>query len=496
MALPDTSLEEPNRLAGEVERPKLEPRDLEPVDLEPRDSGSRGSSGALRSEASQGDGAGGDGAGGDGGRDSTETGSPGEDSDGPPLLESGRFADVEDAIRAIAEGRVVIVVDDEDRENEGDFICSAERITPEIVNFMVTHGRGMYCVPLLPERAKQLDLAPAAPASTALQSTAFTVSCDHESCTTGISARERAATTLALASPTATAGEFRRPGHVHPLVAKEGGVLRRAGHTEAAVDLCRLAGLDPTGVLIEILDDDGEMARRDRLFEIARDHGLPMIKIEDLIRYRRSHEKLVTRIEDAQCDLPTRYGDLKVHAYRVQFESQEPIALVLGDLSQHEAPLVRMHSSCFTGDLLESLRCECGDQLHLALDRIRREGAGALVYLPQEGRGIGLVEKLRAYALQDRGFDTVEANVALGFRADQRDYGVGLQILKDLGLRKIRLLTNNPKKLDAFIRYGFDLEVVDQVPIVAEANDHNRRYLETKRLKMGHQLPDRSDSSS
>ncbi|MCZ6792877.1 MAG: GTP cyclohydrolase II [Planctomycetota bacterium] len=400
-----------------------------------------------------------------------------------------QFATVEEAVEAVRTGRVVIVVDDEDRENEGDFIAAAEIITPETVNFMTKYGRGMFCVPLLPERARLLELYPAVPDNRALQSTAFTVTCDLRTLKTGISAHERSDTTRALASRQSRPENFVRPGHVQPIVAKEGGVLRRAGHTEAAVDLCRLADLEPVGVLIEILDDDGEMARRDRLFEIAGEQGLPIITIEELIRYRRRHEKLVTRVADASCELPTRYGKFTVRAYQVQYENQEPVALVMGDLARSEAPLVRMHSSCFTGDLLESLRCECGDQLHLALQMIQSEGVGALVYLPQEGRGIGLVAKLRAYGLQDKGLDTVEANLALGFRADQRDYGVGIQILKDLGLTQVRLLTNNPKKLDAFICYGFDLKVVDQVPIVATANTYNERYLRTKKVKLGHNLP-------
>ncbi len=406
-----------------------------------------------------------------------------------PKMATKSFARIEEALEAIAQGRVVIVVDDEDRENEGDFICSAEKITPEIVNFMVTQGRGLLCVPMLPDRSRRLELHPASPENTALQSTAFTVSCDLRTVRTGISAPERAATCVALSSDSTKPEELVRPGHVHPITAKEGGVLRRAGHTEATVDLCRLAGLSPVGVLIEILDEDGTMARRDRLFDIAGEHDLPIITIEELIRYRRRNEKLVRRVKDATCRLPTRYGTFSVHPYEVEYEAQEPVAFVMGDLSHADIPLVRMHSSCFTGDLVESLRCECGDQLHMALSMIANEGVGALVYLPQEGRGIGLVEKFRAYHLQEQGLDTVEANLALGYRADQRDYGVGIQILKDLGLKKIRLLTNNPKKLDAFICYGYELEVVDQVPIVAPPNVHNERYLRTKKMKLGHNLP-------
>lgn len=397
------------------------------------------------------------------------------------------FSTIDEALRTLAGGGLIIVVDSEDREDEGDFICAAESVTPEAIHFMLRQGRGLLCVPLLPERAAALDLDLATTRNTALQSTAFTVTCDLQTLRTGISAFERTQTIRALASPRTRAEQLVQPGHIQPIIAMEGGVLRRAGHTEATVDLCRLAGKDPTGVLIEILDDDGHMARRNRLHEIAAEHDMPMITIEELIRFRMSHEKLVERT--ATCRLPTRYGAFTVHGYRVGHESLEPVALVMGDLERSRAPLVRVHSSCFTGDLLESLRCECGEQLHMALEMIAGEGVGALVYLPQEGRGIGLTEKLKAYALQDGGLDTVEANHALGFRADMRDYGVGVQILKDLGLERVRLLTNNPKKLDALIRYGYGLEVVDQVPIVANPNPHNEKYLRTKKLKMGHDLP-------
>ncbi|MDC0294152.1 GTP cyclohydrolase II, partial [Mariniblastus sp.] len=311
---------------------------------------------------------------------------------------------------------------------------------------------------------------------------------DHISAKTGITAEERATCVRAIADPNSSADDFQRPGHVHMLLAKRGGVLRRAGHTEAAVDLARMAGLAPAGVLCEILDDDGNRATRDRLMEIAESHGLCIITIEDLIAHRRVSEKLVS--QQATAKLPTRYGDFKIIAYRVQHESQEPIAIVMGEPDQQEqAPLVRMHSSCFTGDLIESLRCDCGDQLELALKMIAREGHGVLVYLPQEGRGIGLTEKIKAYALQDGGLDTVEANNALGHKADVRDYGVGIQILKDLGLHNVRLLTNNPKKTEAFNLRGFDLKVVDQVPILPPVNEHNEKYLATKRDKMGHELP-------
>jgi 3,4-dihydroxy 2-butanone 4-phosphate synthase/GTP cyclohydrolase II len=352
---------------------------------------------------------------------------------------------------------------------------------------MITHGRGQLCMPILPEVSRRLDLPPIVEDNTAPLGTAYTVPVDHRLARTGITAAERANTILAICDPKSVPTDFVRPGHLAPLVAKEGGVLRRAGHTEAAVDLARMAGLTPAGVLCEILNEAGDRANRDELSELAQRHKLPIITIEDLIAYRRVREKLVYR--KAEAKLPTRYGNGQIIAYGVEYETQEPVVYVLGDLSKSDAPLVRLHSSCFTGDLLESLRCDCGDQLHMALDMISREGCGVLVYLPQEGRGIGLVEKIKAYALQDEGMDTVEANIALGFKVDPRDYGVGIQLLKDLGLRKIRLLTNNPKKTDAFIYGGFDLEVVDQIPIVPPVHQHNERYLATKRDKMGHQLP-------
>ncbi|MCS7305799.1 MAG: 3,4-dihydroxy-2-butanone-4-phosphate synthase [Thermoguttaceae bacterium] len=397
---------------------------------------------------------------------------------------------IEAAIDAIAQGKVVIVMDDENRENEGDFICAAEKVTPEIVNFMITHGRGLLCVAVLPEVCERLDLPPIVEHNTAPLGTNFTVPVDHRSCRTGITAEERARTIRRLVDPTSQRHEFVRPGHVYPLRAMEGGVLRRAGHTEAAVDLARLAGLRPAGVLCEILNAQGDRASREELYQLADQFGMEIITIEDLIRFRRRSEKLVYRLAEAQ--LPTRYGICRIIAYGVKYENQHPLAIVLGDPASRSAPLVRLHSSCFTGDLLASLRCDCGDQLHLAMQMISQEGAGALIYLPQEGRGIGLIEKIKAYALQDQGLDTVEANLALGHQADCRDYGVGIQILKDLGLSKVRLLTNNPKKVDAFIYGGYDLEVVDQVPIVGPVHEHNRRYLAAKRDKLGHKLPDLS----
>ncbi len=397
------------------------------------------------------------------------------------------FSTIDAAVAAIARGEVVIVVDAEDRENEGDFVCAADAATPGIVNFMISRGRGQLCMSILPDVADRLELPMMCETNSTPLGTAFTVPVDHKTSKTGITAGERATTIAAILDPESRPNDFLRPGHLFPLVAKEGGVLRRAGHTEAAVDLARLAGRAPSGVLCEILDAEGNRANHDTLFALAQEHGLEIISIEELIRFRRTREKLVERI--AEADLPTRYGRFRIIGYGVKFETQEPIALVLGDLTKVAAPLVRLHSSCFTGDLLDSLRCDCGDQLHMALDMISREGTGVLVYLPQEGRGIGLMEKLRAYALQDQGLDTVEANIALGFKADARDYGVGIQLLKDLGLTKVRLLTNNPKKTDAFIYGGFDLEVIDQVPILPPANEHNERYLATKREKLGHRFP-------
>jgi 3,4-dihydroxy 2-butanone 4-phosphate synthase/GTP cyclohydrolase II len=399
-----------------------------------------------------------------------------------------QFSSVEAAVAAIRRGAIVIVVDAEDRENEGDFVCAAETAGPEQVNFMLRHGRGQVCMPILPDLARRLELPQMVESNSTPLGTAFTVPVDHVSARTGITAAERATTIAAILDPATRPSDLVRPGHLFPLVAKEGGVLRRAGHTEAAVDLARMADMAPAGVLCEILDDTGNRADRATLFALAAEHRLEIISIEELIRHRRVREKLVERI--AEADLPTRWGHFRVLAYGVRFEAQQPIVLVAGDPAAAAAPLVRIHSSCFTGDLLDSLRCDCGDQLHMALEMIGREGTGVLVYLPQEGRGIGLVEKIRAYQLQDRGLDTVEANVALGFKADARDYCVGIQLLKDLGLRKVRLLTNNPKKTDAFIYGGFDLEVVDQVPILPPVHEFNRRYLQTKREKLGHRFPE------
>jgi 3,4-dihydroxy 2-butanone 4-phosphate synthase/GTP cyclohydrolase II len=400
---------------------------------------------------------------------------------------SHRLSTIDAAIEAIRRGEIVIVMDAEDRENEGDFICAAEKVTPAIVNFMITHGRGQLCMPLLPDVCQRLDIPLMVDENTAPLGTNFTVPVDHRSCRTGITAQERATTILAIVDPSSKPSDFVRPGHLFPLMAKEGGVLRRAGHTEATVDLTRLTGLSPAGVLCEILDSNGDRAAREQLYALAKQHGLQIISIEELIRYRRRSEKLVYRL--AEADLPTRFGLGRIVGFGVRYEEQQPIAIIVGHPEKAAEPLVRLHSACFTGDLLASLRCDCGDQLHMAMEMIGQEGAGVLVYLPQEGRGIGLIEKIKAYHLQDQGMDTVEANLALGHQVDSRDYGVGIQILKDLGLSRVRLLTNNPKKTDAFIYGGFDLEVLDQVPIVGPIHEHNAGYMATKRDKMGHKLP-------
>ncbi len=398
-----------------------------------------------------------------------------------------QYSTIDAAVAAIRDGKIIIVMDDEDRENEGDFVCAAESVTDVQVNFMLVHGRGQVCMPILPELCKRLDFDPMVAHNTAPLQTAFTVPVDHITNRTGITAQEKAATIRAIIDPASKPEDFARPGHLFPLEAKEGGVLRRAGHTEAVIDLVRLAGRSPGGVLCEILNETGDRANREQLFELAGKFGLEIITIEELIKYRRSREKIVDRLADAE--LPTKYGKATIYVYRVKYETEEPIAIVFGNPSKAEAPLVRLHSSCFTGDLLSSLRCDCGDQLHLALQMISQEGQGVLVYLPQEGRGIGLAEKVKAYHLQDQGLDTVDANLALGHKADLRDYGVGIQILKDLGLSTIRLLTNNPKKTDAFIYGGFDLTVSDQIPIFGPVNEFNEQYLATKRDRMGHRLP-------
>ncbi len=397
---------------------------------------------------------------------------------------------VEVAISQIKKGGLVIVIDDQDRENEGDFFAAAELMTPDQVNFMLRNGGGLLCVPLTEETATRLQLSPAAgpTINTTPHQTNFLVQIDHATAGTGVSAENRCRTIRALASPQSTYGEFVKPGHISPLLAKEGGVLRRAGHTEANVDLCRLAGLQPVGCLIEILSQTGHgMATFDELKQISVQHQIPMISIAQLIRYRREREQLLKREVDVE--IATKdYGRPRFIGYKVQHEQQEPLAIVWGDLTTVEAPLIRMHSSCFTGDILGSLRCDCGEQLHNACKMIASEGVGAIVYLPQEGRGIGLTAKLKAYELQDQGLDTIDANLKLGFKADLRDYMIGLQILKDLGLSKIRLLTNNPKKTDAFEQW-VDLKVVEQIPLIAPHNAHREKYMATKRDRMGHTLP-------
>ena len=401
-----------------------------------------------------------------------------------------QYSSIEDALAALRSGRIVIVVDAAERENEGDLICAAETITPEIVNFMLEYGKGMLCVPMSDEVANRLNLNPLVPLdqNTAAMQTPFLVPVDHRRAGTGVSAENRSITIRALADPSSQPVDFVRPGHVNTLLAKSAGVLRRAGHTEATVDLLKMAGMKPVGALIEICSRTGTgMADQTELAALAAEFQLPLISIEQLIRHRRLSERLVRREVEAR--VPTKYGDATVIAYRVEHEEQVPLAIVLGDLNATPAPLVRMHSSCFTGDLLASLRCDCGDQLHMALSMIAESGGGALVYLPQEGRGIGLVPKLKAYVLQDQGLDTVEANHKLGYKADMRDYMVGLQILKDLGLSEVRLLTNNPKKTNAFVYSGVELKVVEQIPIIAQPEKHREQYLATKRDKLGHLLP-------
>lgn len=400
---------------------------------------------------------------------------------------------IDEVLAALREGRVVIVVDAQEREDEGDFVVAAEKITPEIVSFMLREGGGMLCAPMSRDRAEQLQLNLLVERNTSAHGTPLMMLVDHRDAGTGISTENRAKTIAALADPDARPEDFVRPGHVNTLLAKDAGVLRRAGHTEAVVDLLKMAGMQPVGCLIEILSASGRgMASHAELQALSAKYKLPIICIDEIIRHRRLRERLLTR--EVETRMPTKYGEAKVIAYRVEHEDQEPLAIVFGDLASVEAPLVRMHSSCFTGDLIASLRCDCGDQLHIALEMISQAGVGALVYLPQEGRGIGLVAKLKAYNLQDQGYDTVEANHKLGFKADQRDYMVGLQILKDLGLSKVKLLTNNPKKTKATVYTGVELEVVEQIPIIAPPEKHREQYMATKRDKMGHLLPGENES--
>ncbi len=399
-----------------------------------------------------------------------------------------KFNTIDEAIEDILNGKMVIVVDDQDRENEGDLVCAAEKVTPEIINFMAKEGRGLICLTMLPERLKELDIQLMTTNNTDPKGTAFCVSIDAHpkyGITTGISAYERATTIKLTVSPEAKPQDFVRPGHVFPLMAKKGGVLERTGHTEASVDLARLANLYPAGVICEIMKEDGTMARLPDLMEFAKKHNLKIITIADLVKYRLKKEKLVSR--EAESFLPTKYGVFKIYGYKSLVDNTEHVALVMGEIREDEPVFVRVHSECLTGDIFGSLRCDCQNQLHLALKKIAEEGKGVLVYMRgHEGRGIGIINKLKAYRLQDEGYDTVEANHKLGFNADLRDFGTGAQILLDLGVRKMKLMTNNPRKIVAL--EGFGLEIVERVPIVTQTNPHNEKYIKAKKDKLGHMI--------
>ena len=392
---------------------------------------------------------------------------------------------IEEALDDFREGKFVIVVDDEDRENEGDFIIAAEKITPEAVNFMLKNGRGVLCAPITESRCAELELDKQVSNNTSILGTPFTVTIDKiEGCSTGVSTADRAATIKALADPTSTPNTFGRPGHINPLYAKDKGVLRRAGHTEAAVDLARLSGLYPAAALIEIMNEDGTMARMPDLQKVAEKFGIKIITIRDLISYRLKKESIIEKGESAH--LPTKYGDFTIIPFRQLSNGLEHVALVKGTWEENEPILVRVHSSCVTGDIFGSLRCECGDQLHKAMEMVEKEGKGVIIYLIQEGRGIGLMNKIKAYSLQEKGLDTVDANIQLGFSPDERDYGVGASILREIGVRKMRLISNNPVKRIGLEGYG--LEIVENVPIEIEMNEHNEQYLKTKKERMGHTL--------
>jgi 3,4-dihydroxy 2-butanone 4-phosphate synthase / GTP cyclohydrolase II len=396
------------------------------------------------------------------------------------------FDSIDSAIDDIKMGKLIVVADDEDRENEGDFVAAAAAISPELINFMSKNGRGLICAALPEERCDELGLELMVNNNTALHETAFTVSVDllGQGCTTGISAQDRAKTILALINPFTKPADLGRPGHIFPLRAKKGGVLRRAGHTEAAVDLARLAGFEPGGVLVEIMNEDGSMARLPQLIEVARKFDFKIISIKDLIEYRIKRDSLIEEV--VRVNMPTKYGDFELVAFKEKNSNNEHMALLKGKWENNEPVMVRVHSSCFTGDILGSLRCDCGDQLQKAMQMVQKEGKGAILYMNQEGRGIGLFNKLKAYRLQEQGMDTVEANLHLGFQMDQRDYGLGAQMLRQLGITKLRLMTNNPRKRVGLIGYG--LEIIENIPIEIKPNAHNEKYLETKRDKLGHEI--------